>query len=155
AHPDAIGPEQMAQRLVDRAEERAALAPPLFVRQRIRDAVQILVLPAIVARHALHIGGIDHGPCPRCRPGRAERDPGPIYPNAGAATVCPMDPGSQLRCGRDDIEYVTPPLLLRVPAAARPWLSRRWPGMPPARGSRDREAPCGRPRCRPLRARRQ
>ena len=60
AHPDQIAPQQMAQRLVDRAEERAALAAALLLAQLIGHAVQILVLPAIVARHALHIGGIDH-----------------------------------------------------------------------------------------------
>ena len=45
---------------MDRAEPRAALAPPLVIGQAVGDAVQIFVLPAIVARHALHIGTIDH-----------------------------------------------------------------------------------------------
>src|SRR5262249_43826389 len=60
AHPDAVGPEQMVERGVDRAEERAALAPPLAVGQAVGDRVQVLVLPAIVTRHALDIAEIDH-----------------------------------------------------------------------------------------------
>src|SRR4051812_12948892 len=60
AHPDLIAPEQVAQRLVDRAEERTALAPPLLVGERIGHAIEIGVLPAIVARHAPHIGRVDH-----------------------------------------------------------------------------------------------
>src|SRR5205085_536261 len=110
AHPDGIAPQQMAQRLVDRAEEGAAFAPALLLAQLIGDAVQILVLPAIVARHALHIGGIDH--------------------------LCPTGPAARGRA-------ITPPQRFRW--AARPWPARRWPGMPPARGSRDRTAPCDRP----------
>ena len=42
------------------------LAPPLRVGKRVGDAIEIGVLPAIVARHALHIGGVDHL-CPRGR----------------------------------------------------------------------------------------
>src|SRR5207253_1860352 len=60
AHPDAVGPEQMIERGMDRAEERAALAPPLAVGQAIGDGVQVLVLPAIIARHALDIAEVDH-----------------------------------------------------------------------------------------------
>ncbi len=33
---------------------------PLVVGQPVGDAVEVLVLPAIVARHALHISAIDH-----------------------------------------------------------------------------------------------
>src|SRR5216684_1971066 len=52
----------MAQRLVDRPEEGPALAPALVVGERIGDAVEALVLPAIVARHAPNVGKIDHHP---------------------------------------------------------------------------------------------
>src|SRR5579863_1024073 len=61
AHPDAVGPEQMAQRLVDRAEEGAALLPPRLLRELVGDAIEVLVLPAIVPRHALDVGAVDHG----------------------------------------------------------------------------------------------
>ena len=46
------------------------LAPALLIAQRVSGAVQILVLPAIVARHALYISGVDHVPVPTVIPGR-------------------------------------------------------------------------------------
>src|SRR6476646_8203192 len=61
AHPDTVGPEQMVERGVDRAEEGAALAPPLGVGKDIGGAIKVLVLPVVIASHALHIADIDHG----------------------------------------------------------------------------------------------
>src|SRR6516164_8354950 len=60
AHPDAIGPEQVIEGGVDRAEERPAVASPLGVGQRVGSAVKVLVLPAVIAGHALHIVDVDH-----------------------------------------------------------------------------------------------
>src|SRR3984893_12540594 len=60
AHPDAIGPEQVIEGGVDRAEERPAVASSLGVGQRVGSAVKVLVLPAVIAGHALHIVDIDH-----------------------------------------------------------------------------------------------
>src|SRR5688500_13347925 len=60
AHPDAVGPEEVAERPLDRAEEGAALAPALLVREPVRRAVEALVLPAIVARHQPDKGDVDH-----------------------------------------------------------------------------------------------
>ena len=37
----------------------AALAPPLVIGQLTGDAVQVLVLPAIVAGHALRVSAVD------------------------------------------------------------------------------------------------
>src|SRR5262245_35322096 len=93
AHPDAIAPQKVAQRLVDRPKERGAFTPAFILRQPVRDAVEVFVLPTIVARHALNVGWVDHSP---------------IRP----------------------LTRLSP--------------SPRWPQMPPARGSRDRTAPCGR-----------
>src|SRR6266511_3766367 len=54
----------MIERGMDRAEEGAALAPPLGVRQGIGDAVEAFILPAVIARHPLHIAEIDHRSAP-------------------------------------------------------------------------------------------
>src|SRR5205823_1432854 len=51
---------QMAERLMDRAEEGATLALAFLYGQPVGDAVEVFVLPAIVARHALHISTVDH-----------------------------------------------------------------------------------------------
>src|SRR4029077_20794983 len=59
-HPDAICPQQMVERGMDRAEERTAVTPPFGVGKRIGDTIKVLVLPAVIARHALHIAGVDH-----------------------------------------------------------------------------------------------
>ncbi len=61
AHPGTVAPEQVAQRSLDRAEEGAARLPTLGVGQGVGCAVEAFVLPAIVARHALHVAEIDHG----------------------------------------------------------------------------------------------
>src|SRR6516162_2603631 len=55
AHPDAVGPEQVIECGVDRAE-----ASPFGVGERVGGAIQVLVLPAVIAGHALHIVDIDH-----------------------------------------------------------------------------------------------
>jgi hypothetical protein len=41
-------------------EERAALVPPLFVRELICRAIQALILSAIVKRHVLNVTDVDH-----------------------------------------------------------------------------------------------
>src|ERR1700728_3523910 len=51
----------MTERLMDRAEPRASLLAAVGVGQPVGDAVQVLVLPAIVAGHALHVCAINHG----------------------------------------------------------------------------------------------
>src|SRR4029077_2346503 len=61
AHPNPIAPQQMTARLMDRAEEGAALALAFLYGQPVGDAVEIVVLPAIVARYALYISTGDHG----------------------------------------------------------------------------------------------
>src|SRR5580658_2180258 len=61
AHPVAVAPQNVAERLVDRAEPSAALKPALVVRQAVGDAIEILILPAIVTRHPLDVRAIDHG----------------------------------------------------------------------------------------------
>src|SRR5665213_2021148 len=50
----------MVERLVDRTEKRAAFQAALLRGQPVGDAVEVFVLPAIIARHALHIGPINH-----------------------------------------------------------------------------------------------
>ena len=60
AHPDAIGPEQMVERGKNRTEKGAVITPPLGIGQRIGDAVQVGILPAVVPRHRLHITDVDH-----------------------------------------------------------------------------------------------
>src|SRR5690348_7297241 len=50
----------MAQRLVDRAEEGAAFLFPLLARQAFGRTVEVFVLPAIVAGHALDVSRTDH-----------------------------------------------------------------------------------------------
>src|SRR5579872_6002837 len=63
-HPALVAPQDVVERLVDRAEPRATLLAALRIRQRIGDAVQIFVLPAIIARHALHVGSVNHDTVP-------------------------------------------------------------------------------------------
>ena len=46
---------------MDGAEPGAALAAAFVVGQPVGDAVQIFILPAIVARHALDVRSINHG----------------------------------------------------------------------------------------------
>src|SRR5215472_14934850 len=60
AHPNLVAPEQMAECLLDRAEESTALALPLLRREPVGNSVNVFVLPAVVARHALYKGAIDH-----------------------------------------------------------------------------------------------
>src|SRR3712207_5296179 len=60
AHPHPIGPRQVVQGCLDRSEKGPALLPPVLLRQPVRDGVEVLVLPAIVAGHALHIPNADH-----------------------------------------------------------------------------------------------
>src|SRR5215813_13219633 len=60
AHPDAIGPQQVVEGGVDRAEERPAITSPLGVGEHVGGAIKVLVLPAVITRHALHIAEIDH-----------------------------------------------------------------------------------------------
>ena len=50
----------MAERRVNRTEERATVAPPLGIAEGVGDAVEIGVLPAVVARHVLNIAEVDH-----------------------------------------------------------------------------------------------
>src|SRR3984957_6305891 len=64
AHPAAVAPQDVAQRLVDRAEPGAALAGALGVRQAVGDAVEVLILPAIVTRHPLDVRAVDHDTVP-------------------------------------------------------------------------------------------
>jgi len=59
----------MAQCLVDRTKEGAALALTLLHGESVGNAVKVLVLPAIVARHALYIDTVDHGSLTRVMPG--------------------------------------------------------------------------------------
>src|SRR5262249_55656693 len=61
AHPDLVAPQQMAKRLVDRAEKGAALALAFLRGEPIGNAIEVFVLPAVVARQALDIGTVDHG----------------------------------------------------------------------------------------------
>src|ERR1700758_1775813 len=51
----------MAERLVDRAKKCAALALPLLRGEPVGDTIEVFVLPAVVARHTLYIGTVDHG----------------------------------------------------------------------------------------------
>src|SRR5262249_43368674 len=66
-HPDAIGPEQMIERRMDRAEEGAALALAVVIGQPVGAAVEVAVLPAVVVRHPLHVLPVDHSPVPPLR----------------------------------------------------------------------------------------
>src|SRR6516225_3752558 len=50
----------MAERLVDRTEKGAALALPFLRGEPIGNAIEVFVLPAVVARQALDIGTVDH-----------------------------------------------------------------------------------------------
>src|SRR5581483_4320996 len=63
-HPGAVAPQEMVERAVDRAEKRAAIALAFGVAQAIRGAVQVLVLPAVIARHFAHVVFVDHGLSP-------------------------------------------------------------------------------------------
>src|SRR4029450_1616088 len=60
AHPGLVGPQKMAHRPVNRAEEGATLAMALLVGEAIGGAVEVLVLPTIVERHALYVVDTDH-----------------------------------------------------------------------------------------------
>src|SRR6516165_11819168 len=51
----------MAERVVDRAEKGGPLALPRFHGEPIGNTIEVFVLPAVVARHALYIGTVDHG----------------------------------------------------------------------------------------------
>src|SRR6516164_4031835 len=51
----------MAERAVDRAKKRAPFALPLLRGEPIGNTIEVFVLPAVVARHALYIGTVDHG----------------------------------------------------------------------------------------------
>src|SRR2546422_11493111 len=42
------------------AEERPAITSPLGVGKRVSGAIEVLVLPAVIARHAMHIAEGDH-----------------------------------------------------------------------------------------------
>src|SRR3954454_3164494 len=59
-HPNLVGPEQVIERAMDRAEKRAALLPARFIGQPVGAGIEVLVLPAIVARHALDVADPDH-----------------------------------------------------------------------------------------------
>src|SRR5437879_5970521 len=58
--PHAVAPQEVIERPVDRAEERATLELALDVRQRRTGLVQPLVHPAVVAPHELAVVGCDH-----------------------------------------------------------------------------------------------
>src|SRR5689334_4434686 len=58
----------MAERLMDRAEKGAALALPLVHGEPVGDTIEVFVLPAVVARHALYEGTVDHGALTRVMP---------------------------------------------------------------------------------------
>src|SRR5262249_23539413 len=60
AHPHLVGPQQVIERAVDRAEEGAALLLALGVAQLVGGAIEVLVLPAVVDRHGAHVLGCDH-----------------------------------------------------------------------------------------------
>src|SRR5262249_21358416 len=79
------------------AEEGAALAPALIVGESIGDAVEILVLPVIVARHALNIAKIDHGSAPADR--RQMTDFRPL-----SSVLCPLSSDRGLRFLDDRLE---------------------------------------------------
>src|SRR6516162_9981004 len=97
----------MIERLLDRTEEGAAFAAAFLRGEPIGDAIEIVVLPAIVARHALHICAVDHG-CEHSGRGRFWARPTMVTPRARTwpARRSPRKPrarGSQDRkalCGR-------------------------------------------------------
>jgi hypothetical protein len=66
AHPHPVGPQQMIQGCLDRAEKGPALSQPVL-RQPVRDGVEVFVLPLIVAGHALHITNANYGSPPPTR----------------------------------------------------------------------------------------
>src|SRR6185503_313228 len=66
AHPYLVGPQQMAERAVDRAEEGAALLRALLIAQLAGRAVEVLVLPAVVGRHLAYVSGGDHADLKLC-----------------------------------------------------------------------------------------
>src|SRR5262249_55203376 len=116
----------MIERGVDRAEERPAVTSPLDIGQRVGGAVKVLVLPAVIAGHALHIADIDH-PLVRKTDGRGGK--ATSFSASILRTLMPR---------------------LRLPL----WPSLQSPQRPRAPGSRDRIAPCGRPTVRLCRGRR-
>ena len=88
AHPDAVAPTSrwlsvlwIEPKNAPRSRRRSSS------RQRIGHAIEIGVLPAIVARHAPHIGGVDHL-CPRREMDRLElKTAGAVRKNHAAAAV--------------------------------------------------------------------
>src|ERR1700692_4092160 len=111
----------MAQRLLDRTEESAALTRPFGLRQPVGGAVEIFILPAIVARHALHVCAINH-------------DTIPMSVMAGLVpaihVLLTKKQGVYARHEAGDDGRV----IMRAPT----WPDRRSPRMPPARGLRGR-----------------
>src|SRR6185503_211499 len=66
AHPDLIGPQQMAERAGNGAEEGAALLLAVLIAQLAGGAVEVLVLPAVVGRHLAYVSGGDHADLKLC-----------------------------------------------------------------------------------------
>src|SRR5262249_26487765 len=128
AHPDAIGPEQVVEGGVDRAEERPAITSPLGVGEHVGGAIEVLVLPAGISRHALHIAEIDHRLVRRTdRPGRGKKGirPAacirrPLNPYAAIAalafsTIAANAAGSRIARSDSTLRSTSSPALPRPP----------------------------------------
>src|SRR3954468_9466754 len=115
-HPDAIRPQQMVERGMDRAEERAAVTPPFGVGKRIGDTIKVLVLPAVIARHALHIAGVDHRHI-RSTGGAARAQERRRISACASAGVCP--PSSEYHAAIATLAFST-----MAAKAAGSWIAR-------------------------------
>src|SRR5215813_1241293 len=128
AHPDAIGPEQVVEGGVDRAEERPAVTSPLGVGEHVGGAIEVLVLPAVIARHALHIAEIDHRVVRRRNgTGQAKKGPAPaasilrpLNPHAAIAalafsTIAAKAAGSRIARSDSTLRSTNSPALPRPP----------------------------------------